>query len=931
MSAPGPNEHPRQRSLACLALGLLLVLVLSACDPQKRAERGMQRAHAWSASGNYPAAAAELEAALERVPERHDARIELARVLLQLGDTERAQRELERAIAGGAQAADVDELHCQILLAGRHYDATIAYLGAERLLDPSRRWTLLAAAYAGLGKYDAAKAALSQAFAIAPNDARGLLEAARLETAQGGYDAALKLADDALRTDPSLARAHSLRGRLLMQRREYQNATLAFDQARTTGVGQLTVPEEMQVLIGLTEAHMGAHDIKGATRALAPLAARFPQAPPTLYLRARLAFLNGDYRSAIEDLQRASNDAPEFLPARLMLGAALLNQGSLEQAQAELSQLLAQHPENLEARKLLAQVYLSRRHPADARRLLDEAGEQADPQLDWLMGTALLQTGNIEAGLARLDARALASLSAADRVSLAGVLLAHGHGDRARELLEQIPAEARNEAAQRLLYLASIAGKGPAAARQQLDQLLAKHGDDAVLLATAGNYALLDGDLKLARQRLSRSLEIDPRNTFARQSMAQLEVRVGDLAAAEQQLRAALDIDPRHERTYLQLAGLMALQGKQAEARQWLERALTADPAAVEARLRLAQLAFADGDSKRARLLLEQALKVADDGAVLNAIGEVLMYSGNFDEALDRFDEAAQAGSQVALLNIARAQLALGRSDAARQALESPQIGPELRMPASIMRVQIIARQGRGAEALNAIMELRKQGLPEGAAAELAGDVNMTLRHFDAAVRAYEAAWRPAPNRTLALKLFQARQLAGVEDPARSLREWLDRSGGDRRARYVLAEHYRLTGQRAEAIRQYELLAQQVAKSEPMILNNLAWLYYETGDQRAVGVALKAYDAAPDVPEIADTYGWVLVEQGRTTDGLAVLEQAARGAPENPEIRYHLAAAYARAGNRERAVDVLARLLKSEGSFPGRDGAEHLLRTLAAQ
>jgi putative PEP-CTERM system TPR-repeat lipoprotein len=412
--------------------------------------------------------------------------------------------------------------------------------------------------------------------------------------------------------------------------------------------------------------------------------------------------------------------------------------------------------------------------------------------------------------------------------------------------------------------------------------------------------------------------------------MAQLEMRVGDFSAAEQQLRALLELNPSHERSYVQLAGLMALQGKHSEVRLWLERALTADPAAVEARLRLAQLAFADGDGKRARLLLAQVLKVAEDGAAQNAIGEVLMYSGNFDEALDRFEEAAQAGSQVALLNIAHAQLALGHVDAARQALESPQIGPELRIAAAIMRVQIVAQQGRAAEALNAITELRKQGIPEAVAEALAGDINMTLRHFDTAVGAYEAAWRRAPNRTLAIKLFRARQLAGVEDPARSLREWLDHSGGDQRARYVLAEHYRLTGQQLQAIQQYELLVQHVSRSEPMILNNLAWLYYEAGDRRAVGVALKAYDAAREVPEIADTYGWILVEQGRTIEGLAALEQAARGAPENPEIRYHLAAAYARAGNQARAVDLLARLLKSEDPFPSRDGAEHLFRTLAA-
>ena len=48
-------------------------------------------------------------------------------------------------------------------------------------------------------------------------------------------------------------------------------------------------------------------------------------------------------------------------------------------------------------------------------------------------------------------------------------------------------------------------------------------------------------------------------------------------------------------------------------------------------------------------------------------------------------------------------------------------------------------------------------------------------------------------------------------------------------------------------------------------------------------------ELGPHIPEIADTYGWLLAQTGEIQQGLEVLEQALAGAPGNPDIRYHVA------------------------------------------
>jgi tetratricopeptide (TPR) repeat protein len=145
-------------------------------------------------------------------------------------------------------------------------------------------------------------------------------------------------------------------------------------------------------------------------------------------------------------------------------------------------------------------------------------------------------------------------------------------------------------------------------------------------------------------------------------------------------------------------------------------------------------------------------------------------------------------------------------------------------------------------------------------------------------------------------------------------------------ARVLLAEFYQQQGDRKSAIRHYEA-ALQTAFS-PAVMNNLAWLYYETGDSRALDLARRAYDAQPDRYEIADTYGWILVESGRVADGLPVLEKAARAAPDQPDIQYHLAAARARAGRKEEALRSLESLLDQAPAFASRADAEKLLKSL---
>lgn len=202
----------------------------------------------------------------------------------------------------------------------------------------------------------------------------------------------------------------------------------------------------------------------------------------------------------------------------------------------------------------------------------------------------------------------------------------------------------------------------------------------------------------------------------------------------------------------------------------------------------------------------------------------------------------------------------------------------------------------------------------------------MALKSYATAASAYESAARLAPSGSTAVRLSRARRLGKLPEPGRPLAEWLDKHPDDLAVRLVLAEDHMTDGRTDRAIVEYERAVQADARS-PMALNNLAWLYQSKGDARAEATARQAYAAAPESPAIADTYGWILVEKGRPADGLPILQRAAQASGQ-PQIRYHYAAALAKAGDRDAARKELGEILRTGGNDPAVAQVRQLLAEL---
>jgi tetratricopeptide (TPR) repeat protein len=113
-------------------------------------------------------------------------------------------------------------------------------------------------------------------------------------------------------------------------------------------------------------------------------------------------------------------------------------------------------------------------------------------------------------------------------------------------------------------------------------------------------------------------------------------------------------------------------------------------------------------------------------------------------------------------------------------------------------------------------------------------------------------------------------------------------------------------------------------------LNNLACLYSDhLGDlDKAYELAQHARRLLPNNPSTADTLGWVLFKRGNYSSALTLFQQGAAGAPDNPEIQYHLGLSSYMLGNEDSARQQLQNATAMDAPFPDRAECQKYLDIL---
>jgi len=446
-----------------------------------------------------------------------------------------------------------------------------------------------------------------------------------------------------------------------------------------------------------------------------------------------------------------------------------------------------------------------------------------------------------------------------------------------------------------------------------------------------GVALLKNGELDAARASFEKAIALRSGFLHAYLNLAQLDLSEGDTVAAKQQYLNVLKYDEGNLPALFNLAVLAEREGRPEEAEQWLKQAQKNHSELIEPAMFLAEHYERQGETRRALDVAEGAAATHPrNGRVLLTLARIQIAEGNEQDAettLRKLVEVAPE-SPIAYSLLATVQMKQQKNDAARRNLEQViQLQPDSPVARVMLgRMDIAAKDF---ETPLAVAEDLRKSHPDGSYGdELAGDAYTAMAEYQQAADAYALGYNKVHSTQLAQKLFHARRKNGEHEAARqALVQWLAEEPGDLVVRNLLAGALQSEGQNRAAIDEY-LLVLERDPDNISALNNVAWLYQEEGIADGVKYARRAYELAPDKPDVIDTLGWLLVQSGDTNRGLILLQEAAVKAPHIPEISYHMAVGLAKAGRRAESRKVLDRLLKTGGSFQGVDDARKLREQL---
>jgi tetratricopeptide (TPR) repeat protein len=95
-------------------------------------------------------------------------------------------------------------------------------------------------------------------------------------------------------------------------------------------------------------------------------------------------------------------------------------------------------------------------------------------------------------------------------------------------------------------------------------------------------------------------------------------------------------------------------------------------------------------------------------------------------------------------------------------------------------------------------------------------------------------------------------------------------------------------------------------------LNNLAYLMVETGLDAdvALSYAQRAKQLMPDMPEVADTLGWIYLKKAQYDYAVSAFQDLVAKAPGHSTFHFHLGMAYKMKGDKTKAISELHEALK---------------------
>lgn len=919
----------KKLAVAVVSGAILLSAGMAGCNRSQTAEELIAEAQQYEKKGDRKAALIQLKNAVAQNPENAEARLQLGSLHLELGDAVSADKELRKAASLGVAADKIQPLLARTMLQQAKFKELLEEITPEQAKASPVLLARRGDAHLALGEKDKAKEAYEAALAVNDKAGDGLIGLARLAATENDLAAASRFVGDATTRDPGNAEAWMMLGNLQRSQGKVKEALAAYDKVLAIN------PAHRSANLEKAYVHIGANNLAAAKADIDAAKKHWGSDLNVTYAQALLDYTGGKNAEAKELLQKILKVAPEHLPSVLLAGAVELNLGGNQQAEQHLRKYLETLPNNLYARKLLAQALLKTNQPAEATAVLAPAlkdGNQ-DAQLLALTGQSYLQSRDFAKASDYLEkASALAPGAASIRTSLGLSKLGQGDWDKAVGELERAATlDPKNTEAGFALVQAELRRGQHDKALAAVQALEKAQPDNAAVHNMKGGVYLSKQDLKNARANFERALALNPSYFPAAANLARIDIAEKNPAGAKKRFETLLAKDKKNIEAMNALATLELQAGRPEGATTWLEKSQAENPEAPAPAVNLGTHYLRTKQADKALALARKMLAVhPTNPELLDLMGQAQIAKEDHGGALESYSKLVNVvpKSAMAHMRLATVRLLMKNDAAAAEDLKrAVALDPKF-VPARVAQAQMAMRAKKPEEALAVARQLQKDEPKATVGFELEGEVLLAQQKPAAAIAAFEKAYAISNSSSHLLKISAILKQSGKEGEAQArLAKYHAANPKDQVVSLLIADNYLAKRQYKQAISSLESTV-KVNPSNAVALNNLAWAYQQEKDPRALATAEQAFKIAGDNPAVMDTLGWVLVENGNTARGVEVLRKAVAKAPEAHDIRYHLAAALAKTGDKVNARKELEKSLASGKPFAALEDAKSLMQQL---
>jgi len=860
---------------------LMLMLACFSCrDNQQEKIADLQRhqnsARIYQEQGQLKAAILEAKKMIQIDPNSSLGYLQAAKIYNQIGAYSATQKLLESLVK---KMPDVATELAESYLGNKKYRTALNTLSEHPATkssseDMQRQARIAAMANFYLGENEAYTKSLNQFTELGGDSVERQYIEANVLLSQGQPVEAQKILKSILESKPENEKALILLGAAYAVTQEFDKAeahlTKALGLLPNTDIMSA---ERVKVLSQLTEVLINQGRSSEAYVYQKILAEANPEsnAAQQRFNDAIKFYQDGKFAEAEAILKELREQFPKDKNSATLLGMIEFQKGENEKASSLFDEFIDTETSSPTVIQAAALVKYRKNQVDEALQLLKQAAESQPGNAVILAtyGLALLDhdSKSKEGAVALEKSLAINPAQQRLRLALAKQHMALGQVDQGlaqlRKAYQEVPLDVMLQEA----YLKALFANGqPELVKKEVDEFKAKFPDNARGSFVEGWYYMEEKNYAAAEKAFEKSLSM-PNNTEKKLSytgLAQLYEIQNQPQKSIAAWQHAIEADPTVSASYGRWLNQMWANNKKEQAFTYLLDIENKNPTLWQPSVVLAQL-YANGKQ------WSDAEKHAE---------YALTRSGSSDEV-------KKVAATIYQLQGTDFKAKGNLNDARRYLMKAVKLFPD--NPdylASVIEIEIAAHNIDEAQKL--LNEYPQNENNINVRQFFQGSIRFAENKPDEGIKLFLDSWKSKPTEVVALAISEVYEKSNQQENLdKFIDDWIQKLPKSAKATMFKALQAQKLKQDDVAIKWYEKTI-ELSPTMAVALNNLAWAYYLQKDERAVSIAKRAYEAAPNSASVLDTYGWILAERGDLTLGIEMLSRAASLAGDNADIKNHL-------------------------------------------